>query len=283
MKKKSIIISILLICSMLLSFTPVIFGNYASASTGAANFLPNVFFDPTNKGFDTLNEIQRSQNVTNYISSLLVSRYGSGCVTTGINGTATKLNYQARLSNLQNYDKIVFFSKGHRSNTNNQLGIIPNYTTPYPDPSSYLLGSEIYPYTSAKNVVTFMWHCETALSYPGNGLPYSFTHNNGMNYYDNTGSQVYLGWSNKYVFTATYPNGTQNTYSQVGSPQYEWKMTPSNDYGRIAELYWYYMCLNKSSIEALDQATFLTQNVYFGYSNIYYWLIIWGNQDLTLP
>lgn len=208
MKKTSNIISILLIFSILLSATPLVFGNYASASTGAANFLPNVFYDPTQNGFDTNNELQRSQNAANYISSLLVSRYGSGYVTTGISNTATKLNYQARLSNLQNYDNIVFFSKGHRTVVNNTTGIIPYHTVPYPDANSYLLGPEIYSRTSSKNVVTFMWHCQTAMNYPGNGLPYSFTHDNGMGYYGGTGSQVYLGWNDKYNFYIQWPNGT---------------------------------------------------------------------------
>jgi len=43
-----------------------------------------------------------------------------------------------------------------------------------------------------------MWHCQTALDYPGNGLPYRFTHDNGMGYYGGNGNQVYLGWTDQY-------------------------------------------------------------------------------------
>jgi hypothetical protein len=272
---------------MLLSSTHLFFGNFTTASTGAGNFLPNVTYSGY---FDTDNEVQRSQTATYFITSLLTSRYGY-CVT-GINSTAAKLNYQATLSNLQNYNNIVFFSKGHRTVINDTLGIIPYHdTTVSPLPSNaYLLGPEIYNITSTKNVVTFIWHCQTAIKYPGSGLPYSFTHNNGMGYYGGTGSQVYLGWTDKDDFYITWPNGTvtpspssNSTGIQVGSPQYEWKMTPTNDFGRIAELYWYYMYSGYSSIAALDQATQAIYVVDFSDSYINGWLVVWGNKNLTLP
>jgi hypothetical protein len=268
---------------MLFSFTPVIFGNFATASTVAANFLPNVSYP---NYFDTANELQRSINVANYISSLLVSRYGSGYVTTGISTTAQKVNYQASLSNLQNYDKIVFFSKGHRTWHAGQIGIIPYHTMPYPDVNSYLVSSEIYSRTSSKNVVTFMWHCETARYYPGSGLPYSFTHDNNMGYYGGTGNQVYLGWEERWNFHIQWPNGTitpPNPNYPTGSPQYEWKMTANNDFGRVAELYWYYMYAGYSSDYALNQATQAIYGVNFSSSYINSWLVIWGNKYLPLP
>jgi hypothetical protein len=50
----------------------------------------------------------------------------------------------------------------------------------------------------------------------------------------------------------------------VGSPQYEWKMNANNNFGRIAEIYWYYTFnLGKSTIEALDLASQGTYGVDF--------------------
>jgi hypothetical protein len=151
------------------------------------------------------------------------------------------------------------------------------------------LGPGISPYTSAKNVVTFIWHCQTADDYPGTGLPYSFTNNNNMGYYGSSGSQVYLGWTNRSPFYIQWPNGTVQLSpypnGQVGSPQYEWKMTANNDFGRIAELYWYYMCQGQTytSYSALNK---ISNDIYAtGFMNgyLYHWLIIYGNQAMVLP
>lgn len=68
----------MLICLIALSTAPMIFANSASADHGAANFLPNAYYDDPNQGgFDTANEVIRSKNAANYISSLLNSRYSS--------------------------------------------------------------------------------------------------------------------------------------------------------------------------------------------------------------
>ncbi|MCL1976910.1 MAG: hypothetical protein FWG55_02200 [Candidatus Bathyarchaeota archaeon] len=92
-----------------------------------------------------------------------------------------------------------------------------------------------------------------------------------MGYYGGTGSQVYLGWKDKYNFHIQWPNGTITPDPsvpgiQVGSPQYEWKMNANKDFGCIAELYWYYMCSGKSSIDVLDLASQGTYGVYFSSS-----------------
>ena len=286
LKKIKSFIGVLLICTLLFSFVSLSLGNLATASTGAGNFLPNVFYDSSENGFDTEDEIDRSQITFDYVTYLFGSRYGYGYVITGVNSTAAKLHYQAGLSNLQNYDNIVFFSKGHRTVKNGEIGIIPNHTVPYPDVNSYLLSSEIYSHTSSKNVVTFMWHCQTAQYYPGNGLPYAFTHNPILGYYGGTGDEVFLGWEDRYDFYIQWPNGTTvlSPYNRtVGSPQYEWKMTPTNDFGRVAELYWYYMSIGYSSIDALDLVCRAIYGVRFSSSYINGWLVIWGNKNMLLP
>ena len=274
---------------MLLSSTPLIFGNYATAATGAANFLPNVYY-PTY--FDTVNEVQRSHITTYYVTSLLNYRYSGACYER-INSSASITGYQTVLNTLKlSHDKGVIFSKGHRTvlNVNGypHYGIIPHPGTSY-------LDYEFYSVTSTNNVVTFLWHCETAYNYASNGiipkdpnglyygLPYCLTHNANLGYFNTAGSQVYLGWTNKYNFVATYPDGTQVTHALVGSPQYEWKINPNNDYGRVAELYWYYMFSGKSTIDALNEAMKGIEGVGYGSSAINGWLIIWGNQNLKLP
>jgi len=288
MKKFKPFISVLLICTLTLSFASLSLGNLATASTGAGNFLPNVFYDRDQNGFDTKNEIDRSQITFDYVTYLFESLYGYGYCYERINSTAQKVNYQAVLSNLQNYDNIIFFSKGHRTEKNGEIGIIPNHTVPYPDVSSYLLSSEIYSRTSSKNVVTFMWHCRTAQYYPGNGLPYAFTHNSILGYYGGTGDEVFLGWEDNTNFHIQWPNGTimpdpNQSGWVVGSPQYEWKMTPTNDFGRVAELYWYYMSRGYQTNEALNKATNAIYGVNFTTSYLIGWLVIWGNKYMVLP
>jgi hypothetical protein len=299
MNNKIIIISLILICSMLLSSTPIIFGNYASAATGAANFLPNAFYNnPAQGGFDTVPETQRSQNAANYITSLLKSRYGNSNCFEKIGGSATKGDYQSTLNLLRtNYDNAVVFSKGHRTVHSNHPGLIPSHNQQGSfGPTWYLLDYEIYPFTSTKNTVTFIWHCQTAYNYTGNGvtptlggdyfgLPYCFTHNPSMGRYGTSGSQVYLGWEDKANFVIKWPNGTvePHPYGRAGSPNYEWRIDASNDYGRVAEIYWYYMSIGYTTKNALDQVSWATHYVAFDNSNLKNWLVVWGNGNLQLP
>jgi hypothetical protein len=71
------IVSLLLVCLMACSSVPLIFGNYTSAATGAANFLPNYFVT----GLDTANEDALSLNIAQYITNLLSSRSSYTCYT----------------------------------------------------------------------------------------------------------------------------------------------------------------------------------------------------------
>ncbi len=295
MKKKSIIISILLICSMLLSFTPMIFGNYATATTGAANFLPNTFIS----GLDTLNETAISTSTANYITSLLNGRYPNR-VFPDINTTIQSFN--SKLSMVQsNYDQVAVFSKGHRgvpapghislADYSNYVG---NQITDY---------NHIFPLTSSsKNVVTFIWHCETAYPYNTNGvnwdslgaagMPYAWTHNSGMNKYGTTGSQVYLGWTSRtYVKVydyniKDYTNATVMGGYLIGSPQYEWGINPQCNYANVAGAFWYYMSQGysvKDSLNEMSKAVYNNPNIAFTSTDLNNWLIVWGNWNMGLP
>jgi len=234
MSKK--IISMLLVCLMVCSSVPLIFGNYASAATGAANFLPNTFVT----GLDTWNESSISMGTQQQISSLLSSRYPSRVIT-DVNTTIYTFN--SKLSFVQSsYDKVVVFSKGHRGvpapghvSLVDYGGLISNQITDY---------NEIFPKTSSKNTVTFIWHCQTAYPYnPGGvnfdssyracGMPFSWTHNNNMGYYGTSGDQVYLGWNERdplkiYDFSlGDTKNVTVMGGTVVHSPQYEWYTNPT--------------------------------------------------------
>jgi hypothetical protein len=142
--RKKKLISLLLVCLMACSSVPLIFGNYASAATGAANFLPDAYYDdPVQGGFDTQNEVQRSQAATQYITTLLSNRYGSSNCYTKTGTICTKSAYTTTLNALQSYDKAVVYSKGHRTVYNYHPGIIPSHTTLYPDYNSYLLDPQL--------------------------------------------------------------------------------------------------------------------------------------------
>jgi hypothetical protein len=81
MKKSLSTVSVLLICLMALSSVPVIFGNYASATTCAANFLPNYYVPYAGSVIlDTANEAALSESVANYIVSVLSSNYLRTCI-----------------------------------------------------------------------------------------------------------------------------------------------------------------------------------------------------------
>ena len=284
----------LLICLMLLSFTPIIFGNYATASTGAANFLPSVTYTWPN-GFDTTYESQLSLSVAQDITSYLASKYPTSYFS-AYGNQANLANYRSTVSYLQNYDKAVIYSKGHRGGLNGNLSValITNETST----TKNFFDNDIYTRTSSKNVVTFIWHCQTADYYPQGanpsnpyGMPYAFTNNPSMTKYGTTGSQVYLGWTNKaslqiYNFTSkqyhyiTNPQGG----SAVGSPQYEWGITPYYDYSHIAKHFGLLMSQGKSVQGALN---ILSDRIYgqsdFINSDLYGWLIYYGNKYTTLP
>jgi len=301
MKKTTTFISLLLTCTLLLSSTPLILGNttFASASTGAANFLPNAYYAPP-YGFDTANETALSLATAAYITSILSSRYpcyacyGASC---------TVPNYRTITSALQNYDKAVVFSKGHRTKDvllgYTHTGLIASDHYTYPDGTVDYFGYfdyDIYGRTSSKNVVTFMWHCQTVDDYtPGAShfdvlgyafsLPFAWTHNSNMPKYGTIGSQVYLGWKDKPNYTL--PNGTSLT---VGSPQYEWAIKNNNymscNFANVAASYWYYMNQGYTTTTALNQLSkdMYGSNINFASNTeLYNWLVVYGNMDMGLP
>ena len=115
MKKSLNIISILLICSIALSSAPMIFGNYASATTCAANFLPNYYIEYVNDNgtlvpLDTPREVDLSERTANYISLELNRYYWLYDVR---NSVCTANNFDYCVYDLQNYDNAVIYSKGH--------------------------------------------------------------------------------------------------------------------------------------------------------------------------
>ncbi len=297
MRKPIIIVSILLMCSMVLSSTTLIFGNFASAATGAANFLPNVSYTWPN-GFDTAYEMQISTSVAQDITGYMANKYPTSYFN-AYGSQANLVNYQSVVSYLQNYDKAVIYSKGHRGglNGNSSISLITNEGTATPNTKNFF-DNDIYARTSSKNVVTFIWHCETARYYPQGanpsnpyGMPYAFTKNPSMAKYGTTGAQVYLGWENKqsllvYNFTTNQYNYITNPAggSVVGSPQYEWGIKPYFDYSHIAKNFWNHMSQGDSVQEALNKlSTSIYGQTNFLNSDLKDWLIVYGNMYNRLP
>ena len=307
MRKRVItLVSLVLMCIIALSNMPLISGNFVSAyHVGAANFLPNVAYYPP-AGFDTAYELSLSIATAQYITSELSKWYNpwpNHCYDY-YESDCTVNNYKLILNALDLYDdEVVIFSKGHRTiqkvNGENHYGLIAWN-------GQYLLDYNIHTYTSSKNVVTFIWHCQTAQHYNGNGqvpldnnnvpygLPYCFTHNANMQKYGFSGTQVYLGWEdNSRNYTIYWTNGTishtglgqpapyNTTY--IGSPQYEWLINPDYKYAQVAGNYWYYMQQGCTTNQALNK---LSNDIYgtrFDDTELKNWLIVYGNMNVGLP
>jgi hypothetical protein len=285
MKKSLNIISIFLICLMVLSTTPLIFGSYASASTCAANFLPNYYVPYTPDGIplDTATEVTLSGSVADYITSVLNSKYP---IFDRRNLDCTDTYFESILSSLQSYDNAVIYTKGHRnaysSNGYTHYGLIMNN-------GATVWDYEIYPLTSSKNVNTFVWHCQTAIipafGYESGvgycGLPIAFTHNTGISStkWGSSGSQVYLGWTDA-VPQYPYP-------LTAGSPQYTWSINNNYNYAQVAAMYYYYVGQGYSTIGALNELCKTIYGTAYPYAStscqLHYWLVYYGNGDLGLP
>jgi hypothetical protein len=116
MKKIKTFTSMLLICALMLSSAPLIFGNYVSADTCAANFLPNYYYPAIyvpGVGYvplDTPAEVTLSENVSDYIVSVLNSKYP---IYNPHNESCTANDFYNFIGWLQDYDKAVIYSKGH--------------------------------------------------------------------------------------------------------------------------------------------------------------------------
>ena len=287
MKKLSNIISVLLICLLALSSAPMIFGNYASASTGAANFLPNnrvltvTLPNGSTIPLDTDYEVSISKSVAAYVNSVFSAKYPSSY----FNSIDTSVGiYQTVTSHLQTYDNAVVYSKGHRGYSNGHISLVANNGADFFD-------YDIYTRTSSKNKVTFIWHCETALYYtPGAsntdslgraiGMPYAWTHTNSVTKYGTSGTQAYLGWTNK-APEGSYP-------LPGGSPQYEYRINANYNHSQVAAQFWMYMGPgtgnSKTAIGALNSMSSTIYGTSFGSNPVLYdWLVIYGNQNTALP
>jgi len=108
-------------------------------------------------------------------------------------------------------------------------------------------------------------------------MPYCWTHNSNLQAYSTGGDQVYLGWTNQ-VPDPPYPE------QRGGSPQYTYEIVPDTyNYANVAGSFWYYMCEGDTVFQAL---THLANDIYrtsFYQTDLYGWLYVWGNADLSLP
>jgi hypothetical protein len=276
--------SILLSCVLGLSIIPLFSANFASASTGAVNFLPNYFY-PEEGTFDTDNEITLSLSTAQYITAQLATKYPSSYFS-AYGTTCTLSNYRTVTSYLQNnYDYVVFYSKGHRGIGGSHIALIDHYNENFYD-------LDIGTRTSySKNRVTFIWHCESAEYYnyggPNTdplgraiGMPYAFTHNHYLVEYGSSGTQVFLGWANRANFVLW--NGT--TLNIVASPQYEWQIAATNyNYADVAKQFWLYMCQGDTVSVALNKVSNTIYGTTFTSGDLYNWLLVYGNLNRGLP
>lgn len=236
---------------------------------------------------DTETELELSLDVAEYVTTTLAN-YNSpyGCYYS-YEESCTVSSYKSVLSTLKNsYDEAIVFSKGHRG--------VPYLSSSPPNSDHRSLldhygnnlidYADIYSRTSSDNIVTFIWHCETSEEYPSTynysygwcGMPYCWTHDNGMDEYDDTGSQVFLGWTNE-VPGGDYP-------WEGGSPQYEFEIVPDTyNYANVAGCFWYYMCNGYTVEEALDTLSLIIYGEHFDDTDLKDWLLVWGNWELELP
>ncbi|MEM2081279.1 MAG: hypothetical protein QW744_03295 [Candidatus Bathyarchaeia archaeon] len=264
----------IVICANLLIGLLSLIPQAVSANVGTAVFCPNNF----QEGTDTNNEIILSRATCAYIRDMLAAKYG-GCYDS-FDANCTVERYVSILSTLKtSFNKAVVFSKGHRgypywnaSPPNwNHMSLLSNNGAPVID------NVHILPYTSTKNVFTFIWHCETAEKYPAGalnpdsygyyGMPYCWTTAMDplMYPYATSGIRVYLGWWD-------------------GSPQFEYTANGMWNFAHVAYLFWYFMCGGATVNEALN---YIAQTVYgvqyFSQTPLWWWLIAFGNVSLTLP
>ena len=185
MKKTKVLTSFFLISLLFFSTMQFLSGNFASATTGAANFLPNNF----QQLVDTENEVQLSLSVAQYVTTAIAD-YNTphGCYYS-YDDDCTVSQYTSILSTLQTYfDQSIVFSKGHRNAQSDPLhiGLIDNDGHTLWDNWIFdQYSDELYPLTSTENTFTFIWHCQTSMWYPDgavmdengdyHGMPYCWT------------------------------------------------------------------------------------------------------------
>ncbi|MDR1993731.1 MAG: hypothetical protein LBQ98_09655 [Nitrososphaerota archaeon] len=292
MKKKITFAGLLLICIMILSTISLTFGNFATATTGAANFLPNNFqpwADPKNTPptlpLDTLNEIALSEEIADYITLVFIFQ-GYNNVEDIRNTNCDPATFKSTIGALSNYDKGVIYSKGHRTAYthtcgNTHMGLIMH------DNETSVADYEIGSLTSSKIKHAFIWHCETGIIPIGpnpdtcgyRGMPKAVTNNTSIAWWGTSGSQVYLGWNNTQVSGSPLPSG---------SPQYEWTLigasSASYNYGDVAILYYGFAgSWGYSTADALIQLSYVLYGKSFADTSLAYWLVVYGNMYLGLP
>jgi hypothetical protein len=189
-----------------------------------------------------------------------------------------------------NYYNTVVYSKGHEWTwgNSNHYQLIPNdYNSGQNNgvKDSY----DIYPNTNlGTDRFVVLWHCGTAMAYPSSqdsygwyGMPYDFTHNNGMNL-DGYGGSNLSGW---YVFLG-FINYSPEYLTGTGYQSY--------NYGNFVTYFYMYLLQYHYSVNgALDAATrATTQYGSFGawpfHTGMYVnglWSKCWvyGNGNLGIP
>ncbi|MDR0372217.1 MAG: hypothetical protein LBI79_01440 [Nitrososphaerota archaeon] len=111
------------------------------------------------------------------------------------------------------------------------------------------------------------------------GLPAAFTHNTGITAWSTSGSQVYLGWTDKVPSNSPLP---------MGSPQYEWALIDASNagynYGDVAILYYSFAgSWGYSTANALIQLSYMLYGKSFESTTLANWLEVYGNMYLGLP
>lgn len=291
MKLKATSIGAILLLSILVISTASSIGvGTVSAYQGSGVFCPNRYI-PSYPPGDTPDEIVLSTQACYYIAGYLYEHYYPGLSyfmfgdpLWGQYSPMVPESYSIILDDLEAYsDSVTVFSKGHAT----PWGSTDNYW-PWDAGDHYQLlctfepdaaqdTDEIFYGTDqGKCRFNFIWHCGTANSYPlvygltdsdgYIGMPYCFTHNNGMSLYGGSGSHVFLGWN-------------------WLSPQFE-NTIPQNNYWQWAQygvgIYYYMHYYGWNLYTTLNDLSWQIYGTDFFYSPLYNDLIVWGNMNMYL-
>ncbi len=243
--------------------------------SGSAVFCPNNVQD-----VDTENELLLSLATCEAISEFFADRYDDVHIREDY--WASYNQYIDVIDSLDtSYQEVGFFSKGHRSRWGSggaHIALISHDDTIVKD------STDIYPITSGKFEFVFLWHCETSCLYDPLcedddgwiGFPYCFTHNPDMVLYgQDTGYNVFVGWY-------------QGSQYSGGSPQFEYVISeqfPNYDwqYAHWAYLFFEAMSWGWTVEGAKNYACNTIFSADFTSTPLYYWLIVWGCEDICWP
>jgi len=293
MKKSKKIIPLLAISLFVLSISLLTAIQSASATNAGLLFTPNYHVT----GTDPAGEESYSDSVANMIMYYF-SNYGSnyGWLYNCQDSYATQSAYTSDLNSAQNnYYNTVVYSKGHEwtwGGSQNHYELIPYNYVQSGDQNGVRDSTNVLSNTGSSNRFSLIWHCGTAMPYPSSsdglgwqGMPYAFTHNNGMHTdgYGNpdTGTYVYLGFI---WYSPEYKTGTG--YG-------------SNDYGAFVTTFYMYLlqyhysvnqALNSASATTLGYSSFgsapLHAGMYEGDPQMgYHWSYfdVYGDGNLGIP